>query len=234
VSQSVCAVDSSIEQSPCSILLKWDLRSARDAKQAFEESFEDPTVAFTSSRRPRGITSIALGTNDSTIYGLGTDGNVHSYLTKTLQACPSLPRPSSTMALLQFACKLSTSPCGRWLATGSTDGRAYLYDVSSHHRALEQTPVALHGHKEHVTGLNWANGEVVRSFPFTLARTRIFGGHHGLTTLPSVYSLPPILTILAYGYGGRMRIRLHDVGRTRMLGRNGDGQDRTMYEPSRY
>jgi denticleless len=119
-------------------------------------------VAYTSSRRPRGITSIALGTNDSMIYGRGTDGIVHSYLTRTLQACPSLPSPSSTVAALQFTYKLATSPCGRWLGTGSADGSAYLYDISNHHTAHEQTPVALHGHKDHVMGLNWANSEVVR------------------------------------------------------------------------
>ena len=120
-------------------------------------------MVYTSSRRPRGITSIALGTNDSMIYGLGTDGIVHSYLTRTLQASPSLPSPSPTVASLQFTYKLATSPCGRWLATGSADGRAYLYDISSDHNAREQAPVALHGHKEHVMGLNWANSEVVRT-----------------------------------------------------------------------
>lgn len=120
-------------------------------------------MVYTNSRRPRGITSIALGTNDSIIYGLGTDGIVHSYLTRTLQACPSLPSPSPTVASLQFTYKLATSPCGRWLATGSADGRAYLYDISSDQSAREQAPVALHGHKEHVMGLNWANSEVVRT-----------------------------------------------------------------------
>jgi denticleless len=148
-----------------SILLKWDLRSVREAKQAVEESFEDPSVAFTSSRRPRGITSIGLGTNDSMIYGLGTDGNVHSYLTKTLQACRSLPPPSSNIGSLQFSCKLSTSPCGRWLATGSTNGRVYLRDISSHQSAFDRAPIALHGHGEKLTGPSWANGEVVRTFP---------------------------------------------------------------------
>lgn len=169
-------------------------------------------MTYTSSRRPRGITSIALGTNDSMIYGLGTDGMVHSYLTRTLQACPSLPSPSSTVASLQFTYKLATSPCGRWLATGSADGRAYLYDISSHHKAREQIPVALYGHKEHVMGLNWANRDVVCTHSLTYLQTH---SSWSLTLFPPCDSLPHTPTTLTCGYGGLMRIKLRAVGRTR-------------------
>jgi WD40 repeat protein len=148
------------------------------------------------------------------IYGLGTDGIVHSYLTRTLQACPSLPSPSSTVASLQFTYKLATSPCGRWLATGSADGRAYLYDISSHHTAHEQAPVALHGHKEHVMGLNWANSEVVRLLSHIFLAVVADGHSH------PYYSLRHILTTSTCGYGGLTLTRPHGVGRTRRAASN--------------
>ncbi|KAG8830338.1 hypothetical protein FRC17_005024 [Serendipita sp. 399] len=165
------------------ILLKWDLRAA---KAAMEETPVDPTVAYTKSRRPRGITSIALGSNDSLIYGLGVDGMVYPYLTSTLYAHPSAfhstgPRKfteesesqSSTSSppiesqtqprqSLSFECKLSTSPCGRWLATGGTCGNAYLYDISSMaDLVVDRKPVTLKGHARNVNAINWASSEML-------------------------------------------------------------------------
>ncbi|KIM33428.1 hypothetical protein M408DRAFT_154265 [Serendipita vermifera MAFF 305830] len=153
------------------LLLKWDLRSPRGAKQASEESVADPTVTSTRSQRSRGIASIALGTGDSMIYGLATDGLVHPYLTRTLQACAPLPIPATSSnggRSLQFTSKLATSPCGRWLATGSADGVAYLYDVSQH-CAPSQEPVVLYGHSASVMGLAWADSDTLATSSYDLS-----------------------------------------------------------------
>lgn len=145
-----------------SILLKWDLRTVTSAKNAVDMS-DDPTIS-SESKRPRGITSIALGTNDSLVYGLGTDGTIRSYLTSTLQSRSqlqvALPQFNSSSSL-PFYCKLAASPCGRWLASGGTDGKAYLYDVSNGTAAYNQKPVVLKGQTQDVTGLSWATSAIV-------------------------------------------------------------------------
>lgn len=140
-------------------MLKWDLRSVASAKNAVNMS-DDPTVT-PESKRPRGISSLALATNDSLIYGLGTDGKIRSYLTSTLQSRSQLQTELAQFNSLPFYCKLSASPCGRWLASGGADGKAYLYDVSNGTVACNQKPVMLKGQSRDVTGLSWGSNTTV-------------------------------------------------------------------------
>ncbi|PVG04198.1 WD40 repeat-like protein [Serendipita vermifera] len=148
-----------------SLLCKWDLRMLRNCKTAAGVTIEDPTTIFTGAKRPRGITSLALGLNDSIIYGLGSDASIYSYLTNSLQAWPMFCSPSGpstdTSSSASFFSKLSLSPCGRWLASGGRGGRTRLYDVSNKDCFVQRAPVTLYGQAQEVTGLNWGNNGVL-------------------------------------------------------------------------
>jgi denticleless len=141
----------------------------RNCKTAAGITLEDPTTVFTGAKRPRGITSLALGMNDSIIYGLGSDASIYSYLTNSLQAWPMFCSPpgqsTEPSSSASFFSKLSLSPCGRWLASGGRGGRTRLYDVSNKDCFVQRAPITLYGQAQEVTGLNWANNGVVRTAP---------------------------------------------------------------------
>ncbi len=150
-------------------MLKWDLRSVRSAKQSVEETYSDPTTTYTESKRPRGITSIVCGgTDDGLIYGLGTDAMVYPYLTSTLVAHPGAfsSAPSGGGSGLSFFCKLSTSPCGRWLGTGGDGACAALFDISGQSDVVvDRRPVVLRTESSRpsseVTAISWATPDTV-------------------------------------------------------------------------
>lgn len=140
------------------------MRSAKASKHALLETLEDPTLSLTEGKRSRGISSLALASDSKMIYGLGADGVIYPYLTETLQSHlplrAPLTRPNPPSGTLSFYQKLKTSPCGRWLASGGSDGTAYLYDIGSG-RFNDDIPVVLRGHENDVTGLDWATSDVV-------------------------------------------------------------------------
>src|SRR5882762_8856629 len=96
----------------------------------------DPTTLH-GSRRPRGITSLVAGTGptEGLFFGMGIDARIHTYAASTL-----LPISNSdtnvfsheSMQTPSFWVRVAVSPCGRWLARGSSGktGTAFLYDVS--------------------------------------------------------------------------------------------------------
>lgn len=151
------------------MLLKWDLRSLRSAKQSVEETCSDPTITFTGSKRSRGITSIVCGGSDnSLIYGLGTDAMVYPYLTSTLEAHPGAfsSDPTSKGSGISFFCKLSTSACGRWLATGGGSGYAALFDISGKSDVVvDRRPVIVRTEssrpESEVTAVSWAMPDTI-------------------------------------------------------------------------
>lgn len=150
--------------------MKWDCRSAKSVSLPYQESPEDPTIAFTQSKRPRGITSLAFGPNASTIYGLGADAIPYTYLTHSLQAIPTFNSSSSQQGVsgsISFSSKLSVSPCGRWLATSGADGRTNLYEIMCHSGIINrESVVQLNNHAREVTGLSWAGSETVRGVSY--------------------------------------------------------------------
>lgn len=120
-------------------LRKWDLRlpMARKAKKTLhspiEESQTDPT-ALNGSRRPRGISSLALGSNDTAgvLFGLSADSRIHTY-TLPLDSPHEMYEGTyghPHLLASAFYVRLSVSPCGRWLASGSSSGCVCLFDVS--------------------------------------------------------------------------------------------------------
>jgi WD40 repeat protein len=146
------------------ILMKWDCRSVKSASLPYEESPEDPTVAFMQSKRARGITSLAFGPNASTVYGLGADAIPYTYLTHSLQAIPTPNSSTQQGGSISFSSKLSVSPCGRWLATSGADSHTNLYEIPCRSRVINrECAVQLNNHAREVTGLSWAGNDTVRS-----------------------------------------------------------------------
>ncbi|KZT26962.1 WD40 repeat-like protein [Neolentinus lepideus HHB14362 ss-1] len=128
------------------ILRHWDIRSLPN-KNTYEimttfDSPSDPTT-FTSSR-PRGIISLTAGCGPTSglLFALGIDSKIHTYSSSTLAPLSYSGTGSTRKGLAfdhpnmhtnDFYVRTSTSPCGCWIACGgaSTDGRAFLFDVSS-------------------------------------------------------------------------------------------------------
>jgi len=169
------------------VLRKWDLRrptinSTSRSKRAsvttpIDESALDPTMLH-NSRRARGISSLALGTgpSESLLFGLGNDSKIHTYNTCGASGIPlnidqghgahntyTHPR----MTTNSFYVKLSVSPCGRWLASGGSNGSAYVFDVAAQSRPSNSDlgPVAaqgmeLKGQMGEVGAIDWAEGQL--------------------------------------------------------------------------
>ncbi|KLO12843.1 WD40 repeat-like protein [Schizopora paradoxa] len=164
------------------ILRKWDIRCLptsprkRTKKSTgmlpIDEAVDDLTktqhssfdVALTSSpRRSRGITSLALGCGPTAgkIFALANDSRVHTYnprgaadLPLSVQQTNDLLYSHRHMSTNSFYVKIGTSPCGRWLASGSSHGSAFLFDVGSG----EGRGVELRGQEGEVGALDWADG----------------------------------------------------------------------------
>jgi denticleless len=57
-----------------------------------------------------------------------------------------------------FYVKLATSPCGSWLASGSSGGGVYLWDVAS--RSLNQRAVELKAAGREIGAVDWGSDSV--------------------------------------------------------------------------
>ncbi|KAH9947284.1 WD40-repeat-containing domain protein, partial [Amylocystis lapponica] len=148
------------------VLRQWDLRlPARNAKAVpVQTSCADPTTAQ-GTRRARGLTSLAAGRGPSAglLFALGTDARVHAFAQHTL--APLGDAWALAHARLQtrsFYVRLAAAPCGRWLASGSADGRVLLFDVgdaaSGRGFGGGAGCVELRGQTGEVGAVDWAEG----------------------------------------------------------------------------
>ena len=134
-----------------------------------------------SPRRARGISTLALGCGPSAgkLFALGIDSRVHVYNAYGAAGVPlsyeserdgdtdsAFGAPLETyshpgMVTNSFYVRIGVSPCGRWLASGSTSGSAYLFDISqsSYRGQLKSTPqwegIQLPGQHGEVGALDW-------------------------------------------------------------------------------
>ncbi|TFK56098.1 WD40 repeat-like protein [Heliocybe sulcata] len=123
------------------ILRHWDIRALPPKHtHSLASTFDSPSDPTTStSSRPRGI--ISLAASSDLLFALGIDSKIHTYSLPTLAPLSSGGGKSRKgwayehphMRTNDFYVRASMSPCGRWMACGgaSTDGRAFLFDVSS-------------------------------------------------------------------------------------------------------
>jgi denticleless len=125
----------------------------------------DPTTIH-GSRRPRGLTSLinGIGPTSNLLFALGADSRVHTY--GSSQLTPQINvYTHENMQINSFYVRLALSPCGRWLASGSTGtGSAFLYDVGDAIRpsmcdvTSASLGVELKGQRGEVGAIDWAEG----------------------------------------------------------------------------
>jgi len=154
-----------------SILREWDIRlpgqkSKLPKRQTrpVEMSSLDPTVQLdSSSRRARGITSVSVGTGstEGLLFALANDSSIHTFSADTLSPISST-FSHETMRTNSFYVKSAISPCGRWIVTGSSDRKAFLYDVSNASRNFEISSwegrcsvIELGGNRAEVGAVDW-------------------------------------------------------------------------------
>lgn len=148
------------------ILKHWDLRylssptpanSKGKGKQPVVISSElDPTDLH-NSRRPRGLLSLAAGKGPTAglIFALGADSRIHTYSLPTLQPYTNASF-SVDVKSTSFYVTLSVSPCGRWLASGGTEGTASLFDIAKSPFSPPETAVKLKGQDGEVGAVDWS------------------------------------------------------------------------------
>ncbi|OCH93556.1 WD40 repeat-like protein [Obba rivulosa] len=160
----------------------WDLRALstsakatvkalKAAQQPARTSAADPTTLH-GARRPRGITSVAPGHGPSAglLFARSADARVFTYSAASLEPLPGLAGPADEPPPAQpqstsFYVRLAASPCGRWLASGSACGRAYLFDAGTAGAAAARGPggyvgagVEVGGQSGELSALDWAEG----------------------------------------------------------------------------
>ncbi|KDQ64764.1 hypothetical protein JAAARDRAFT_28403 [Jaapia argillacea MUCL 33604] len=150
------------------ILQYWDIRyptlpTKSTTMSHVNSSPRDPTTSPTSQttsspflppapRRSRGIISLTSGTGPTSnilfALSMGGDARIHTYSTPSLEPIQiHNPRTGgqsggwyayANMHATNFYVRTAVSPCGRWLASGSSSrlGKVFLFDVSSASSAL--------------------------------------------------------------------------------------------------
>ncbi|EMD41110.1 hypothetical protein CERSUDRAFT_80754 [Gelatoporia subvermispora B] len=162
----------------------WDLRNLstssrttakalKAAQQPLLTSPSDPTT-LSGARRARGITALTAGHGPSSglLFARSADARVFTYAASTLAPLPGLagprdavPEPPPPAQSTSFYVRLATSPCGRWLASGSAHGRAYLFDVSTAGSVAARgaegcvaAGIEVRGQNGELSALDWAEG----------------------------------------------------------------------------
>ncbi|KAF4082529.1 hypothetical protein AMELA_G00152550 [Ameiurus melas] len=133
----------------------WDLRKSYTAYQ------QSPTPLQTyqypgSSTRKLGYSGLTLDCTSSRLFCNCTDDNIYMFDVSGMKTTPvavfSGHRNSS------FYVKSSVSPDDQFLASGSSDGHAYIWKISD----PAQTPVMLQGHSQEVTSVTWSPSDFTK------------------------------------------------------------------------
>ncbi|XP_017311441.1 denticleless protein homolog isoform X2 [Ictalurus punctatus] len=133
----------------------WDLRKSYTAYQ------QNPTPLQTyrypgSSTRKLGYSGLTLDCTSSRLFCNCTDDNIYTFDVSGMKTTPvavfSGHRNSS------FYVKSSVSPDDQFLASGSSDGNAYIWKISD----PAQAPVMLQGHSQEVTSVTWSPSDFTK------------------------------------------------------------------------
>ncbi|GJJ07363.1 hypothetical protein Clacol_001565 [Clathrus columnatus] len=153
-------VSSSSSDGPRTLLIRyrklrhWDLRYVKDCWTVTDlgGNLDDPTLA--SGLRSRGVSGLALGSNLSAgyIWSIAADSRYTLPLKAPYSYQPkAFSHPNLTVK--SFYVKLAASPCGRWLACGSSSGGTYIWDVNDR---SSSSPIELISSTKEVGSLDWA------------------------------------------------------------------------------
>lgn len=116
----------------------WDVRSLcaaqhakRGAKRA-SQAVREIAPLTAPGLRPRAFLSLALSPDGAVLYAPSADNAVHAYATAGSSAVPlaSYTAPGFRTAG-SFYTRCAPSPCGRYLACGSAESTAYVFDLDA-------------------------------------------------------------------------------------------------------
>jgi len=138
------------------VLKAWDLRAKSSKRNKPMPLYSSDDITLESSGRARGIVSVALDEQGEWAWALATDGSIYTYLALSLSTpSPDLPILSHpNLSSASFYVRLALSPCGKYLASGSSNGEVYTWAVDD---TPTSVPVELVGHErgKEVGALDW-------------------------------------------------------------------------------
>ncbi|TPX44173.1 hypothetical protein SeLEV6574_g04667 [Synchytrium endobioticum] len=111
-------------------------------------------------KRPHGLTSLTMNSNGSLLFASCSDNSVHVYNSSSLSQ-PICQLRADTFKVTSFYVKTAVSPDDRFLASGSSDGGLYVWDVESYLKRDHMSkygPIILKGHTSEVTSVSWSGG----------------------------------------------------------------------------
>ncbi|XP_026871760.2 denticleless protein homolog [Electrophorus electricus] len=126
----------------------WDLRKSYTAYHQNPSALRTYEYPGSSSRK-LGYSGLALDSTGSRLFCNCTDDNVYMFDISGLKATPVAVFRGHRNA--SFYVKSSISPDDQFLASGSSDGHAYIWKISE----PAQAPVMLQGHDQEVTSVSW-------------------------------------------------------------------------------
>ncbi|XP_060773875.1 denticleless protein homolog [Neoarius graeffei] len=133
----------------------WDLRKSYTAYQQNPTPLQSYHYPGTSTRK-LGYSGLTLDSTSSRLFCSCTDDNIYMFdisgSRTTSVAVFSGHRNSS------FYVKSSVSPDDQFLASGSSDGHAYIWKISD----PAQAPVMLQGHSQEVTSVTWSHSDFTK------------------------------------------------------------------------
>lgn len=167
------------------ILKAWDLRAKYPKRTKPKPIYSSEDITLESAGRARGIVSVVLDERGEWAWAMATDGSIYTYPVLSLSlsdsssssslsffapALPVLSHPNLKTA--SFYVRLAVSPCGRYLASGSTSGEVYTWAVDDHQGGSMEPPlpVELIGHEKgkEVGSLDWGYNMVCYDLYFAL------------------------------------------------------------------
>ncbi|TPX38288.1 hypothetical protein SmJEL517_g00076 [Synchytrium microbalum] len=150
----------------------WDLRMGTDHTDISQHSISRSRLPE-GLKRPHGLTSLTSDSNGSRLFASCSDHSVHVYNTMNLGA-PVQQLRSATFKVTSFYIKTAISPDDRFLASGSSDGGLYVWDVEEARSDKNDFysnvagggrprvgPIILKGHESEVTAVSWSRGQDV-------------------------------------------------------------------------
>uniref|UniRef100_A0A8C4QJL2 Denticleless E3 ubiquitin protein ligase homolog (Drosophila) n=2 Tax=Eptatretus burgeri TaxID=7764 RepID=A0A8C4QJL2_EPTBU len=130
------------------VVKMWDLRKYYSTSRCEPVPMHSFPYAGSSSRK-HGYSSLVLDSTGSYLFATCMDDCIYMFSTVNLNTTPVCTFQGHRNA--SFYVKASLSPDDRYLLSGSSDGKAYIWKV----HAARQPPVLMCGHAEEVTAVCW-------------------------------------------------------------------------------
>lgn len=130
------------------IIKAWDLRRCYSTLK--KEPIAKYNLPYAGSSTLKGFTSLVVNASGTKLYASCMDSNIYCYNILTFSKEPMMVYTGAQIK--SFYIKSCISPDDRYLLSGSSDEKAYIWNINN------PNPVAsLHGHNYEVTSVAWAH-----------------------------------------------------------------------------